>query len=159
MEMQQLWTHHISGNILRYSVDTVVVDYREMTYLWFLWTWLLWILVRTKGKAMVFLKRTRWTHGSGFEGIEIDRQKRNLKEDRMALAPIFQIFGMGPTDELAIQSYVSLANSNTAGRKNRKPKSWSRSGTRFRLANDYQKLYQRAVFMIFKTNKIYNATL
>lgn len=137
---------------LTYTVDTVVVDSGDDIFV---------IPYGLGGIGFTQNKERLWF----FENDPLNLVQVDLKELKLVSKTEFQKegpngigayitdFQMGPSDELAIQSYVSYAKFNTAGELTENLKVVP-EGIDSELANDYQKLYQRA-FYDFEKKRIY----
>jgi hypothetical protein len=137
---------------LSYSVDTVVVDPGDDLFvipygLGFMG------FSQDKGRLWFFEEEPLKLTEVDLNELKLIGKTEFQKEGPNGIGPYISDFRMGPTDELAIQSYVSFGKFNTAGEKIENLKVIP-EGIASELANDYQKLYQRAV-CDFQNNKIY----
>ncbi|WP_075348862.1 DUF4221 family protein [Algoriphagus marinus] len=137
---------------LTFSVDTVVVDSGDDFF----------VIPYGLGRiGFTQNKKNLWFfENDPLKLVQVDLNELKLlsktefqKEGPNGIGPYISDFQVGPTNELAIQSYVSYAKFNTSGELTENLKIVP-EGIDSELANDYQKLYQRA-FYDFEKNRIY----
>jgi hypothetical protein len=137
---------------LTYSVDTVVVNAGDD------------FLVIPYGPGFMGFTQNKerlwFFENDPLKLVQVDLNELKLisktefeKEGPNGIGPYISDFQIGPNGELAIQSYVSYAKFNTAGEITENLKVVP-EGIDSELANDYQKLYQRA-FYDFEQNQVY----
>ncbi|REG86302.1 DUF4221 family protein [Algoriphagus antarcticus] len=137
---------------LTYSVDTVIVDAGDDFFV------IPYGLGRTgftqdKGRLVFFENDPLKLTQVDLNELKLISKTEFQKEGPNGIGPYISDFQIGPNDELAIQSYVSYAKFNIAGEITENLKVVP-EGIDSELANDYQKLYQRAVYD-FQKNQIY----
>jgi hypothetical protein len=137
---------------LTFSVDTVVIDSGDDIFV---------IPYGLGGIGFTQNKARLWYfENDPLQLVQVDLNELKLigktefqKEGPNGIGPYISDFQIGPTNELAIQSYISYAKFNTSGELTENLKVIP-EGIDSELANDYQKLYQRA-FYDFEKKRIY----